>query len=147
MHQSFCNPPIISLIKAINAGFLCGAPHLNAKSIQKYLMPSPGTLKGHMKRPRKGLRSTTPKPTHASLPRLPCVPSIHHPVMPDLIPDNDNEDNNNEPRPAFIDDINNESIANVFCFGVFANKNTCVIYNGCTGNSPFISLDGNICFL
>ncbi len=146
MHQSFCNPPITSLIKAINAGFLRGAPHLNAKSVQKYLMPSPATLKGHMKRPRKGLRSTTPKLTHASLPRLPCVPSIHHPFMPGLIPDYDNEDNNDEPRPAFIDDINNESIANVFCFGAFANKNTGVIYNGCTGNVPFISLDGNICF-
>jgi hypothetical protein len=41
MHQRLCNPPITSLIKAINAGFLCGAPHLNAKSVQKYLMPSP----------------------------------------------------------------------------------------------------------
>ncbi len=49
MHQSLCNPPITSLIKAINAGFLLGTPHLNAKSVQKYLMPSPMTSKGHMK--------------------------------------------------------------------------------------------------
>ncbi len=80
-HQSLCNPPITSLIKAINAGFLYGALHLNAKSVQKYLMPSPTTSKGHMKRPCKGLQSTTPKPTRPFLPRLPCAPSIHQSVM------------------------------------------------------------------
>ncbi len=122
MHQSLCNPPITSLIKAINASFLCGAQHLNAKSIQKYLMPSPAMSKGHMKGPHKGLQSMTPKPTHPSLPRLPCAPSIHHPIMPGLIPNNYNEDKDNEPQLAFIEDINNESIANVFCFGAFADK-------------------------
>jgi hypothetical protein len=146
MHQSLCNPLITPLIKAINAGFLCGAPHLNSKSVQKHLMPSPTTLKGHMKWPRKGLRSTTTKPTHPSLPHPPCAPSIHHPVMPGLFPDDNNKDNNNEPRPTFIDDINDESIANVFCFGAFADKNTGVVYNNCTGNLPFMLLDGNICF-
>ncbi len=54
-HQSLCNPPIASLLKAINAGFLRSAPHLNTKSVCKYLTPSPATLKGHMKHPRKGL--------------------------------------------------------------------------------------------
>jgi hypothetical protein len=63
-----------------------------------------------------------------------------------LIPDDNNEDNNNEPWPTYIDDINDESIANMFCFGTFANKNTGVVYNNCTGNFPFMSLDGNICF-
>jgi hypothetical protein len=33
MHQSLCNLLITSLIKSINAGFLRGAPHLNAKSV------------------------------------------------------------------------------------------------------------------
>jgi hypothetical protein len=66
--------------------------------------------------------------------------------MPGLIPDDDHEDNSNKPRPTFIDDIDNESIANVFCFGAFANKNTSVVYNDCTGNFPFTLLDGNICF-
>jgi hypothetical protein len=147
MHQSLCNPLITSLIKAINAGFLRGAPHLNAKSIQKYLMPSPATSKGHMKWPCKGLQSTTPKPNRPSLPRPPYAPSICHPVMPGLTPDdNNNNNNNNKPQPAFIDDIDDESIANVFCFGTFADKNTSVIYNNCTGNFPFMSLDGNICF-
>jgi hypothetical protein len=61
--------------------------------------------------------------------------------MPDLISAN----NDDEPSPAFIEDINNESIANVFCFGAFANKNTGVVYNNSTGNFPFMSLDGNVC--
>ena len=49
MHQSLCNPPIYSLLKEINAGFLKGAPHLTAETVHKYLMPSPATSKGHMK--------------------------------------------------------------------------------------------------
>jgi hypothetical protein len=73
MHKSLCNPPISLLLKAINAGFLKGASHLTAKTLQNYLMPSPATLKGHMKQPRKGLWSTTPKikptPDPAPLPR------------------------------------------------------------------------------
>ena len=59
-HQSFGNPPIASILKAINAGFLDGAPHLDAMTVRKYLVSSPATAKGHMKRPRKGIRSTTP---------------------------------------------------------------------------------------
>ncbi len=66
--------------------------------------------------------------------------------MPGLNPDDSDEEDNNVPRPAFINNINDESIANVFCFGAFAEKNTSVIYNDCTGNFPFMSLDGNICF-
>jgi hypothetical protein len=114
MHQSLCNLPITSLIKAINTGFLRGALHLNAKSVQKYLMPSPATSKDHMQCPRKGLQSTTLKPTCPFLPCPPCAPSIHQPLMLGLIPDNDHKDDSNEPHPAFIDDIHNESIANVF---------------------------------
>jgi hypothetical protein len=34
----------------------------------------------------------------------------------------------------------------MFCFGAFADKITEVIYNGLTGNFPFMSLDGRICF-
>ncbi len=59
MHQRLCNPFISSLRHAIQQGFLKGTPHLNAKMVCKYLMPSPATSKGHMKCPRKGLHSTT----------------------------------------------------------------------------------------
>ncbi len=67
--------------------------------------------------------------------------------MPGLIPDDSNEDDDDKPQPTFIDDIDNESIATVFFFGTFANKNTGVIYNDCTGNFPFMPLDGKVCFL
>jgi hypothetical protein len=39
-----------------------------------------------------------------------------------------------------------ESIANVFCFGAFADNNNVVVYNDLTGSFPSISLDGSICF-
>ncbi len=66
--------------------------------------------------------------------------------MPGLIPVDSEKDNEDKPRPAFIDDINDESIANVFCFGAFADKNTAVNYNDCTGNFPLMTLNGNVCF-
>jgi hypothetical protein len=40
----------------------------------------------------------------------------------------------------------NESIANVFCFGAFANKINGIVYNDLTGNFPFMSIDGSVCF-
>ena len=51
MHQSLGNPPKRSLLTAIRRGFLRGAPHMNLKSVTKYLPPSMATCKGHMKRP------------------------------------------------------------------------------------------------
>jgi hypothetical protein len=40
-----------------------------------------------------------------------------------------------------------ESVANVFCFGAFADKNNGLVYNDLTGSFPFISLDGSVFFL
>ena len=140
MHQSLGNPPIRSLLKAIDAGFLHGAPHLTTKSVRRYLMPSPATSKGHMKRPRKGLRSTTSKPPHRvihseeSTPEHSTIPAAPEP------------DTTITPGPVLINNIDDESIANVFCFGAFADKNMGVVYNDCTGSFPFMSLDGNVCF-
>jgi hypothetical protein len=95
-----------------------------------------------MKQPSKGLRSTTFNPSLStftlSLLRLPYAPSIHQNIVPGLIPAN----NNDKPRLALIDNIDNKSIANVFCFGAFANKNTGAVYNDCTGSFPFMLLDG-----
>jgi hypothetical protein len=51
----------LSLLKAINAGFLKRATILDAHTVCKYLMASPATSKGHMKRTRKGLKSNTKK--------------------------------------------------------------------------------------
>ena len=154
-HQGICNPPISSLLKAIKANFLKGAPNLDIFTVRKYLMASPATSKGHMKRPRKGIRSTTkrtPKPITNPTPQC-STPTVRH--MAEEKQDSEHEDddtsNDYEPRqgyyPNIIPEIEDESIANVFCFGAFADKMTGVVYNDCTGNFPFMSLDGNVCFL
>jgi hypothetical protein len=160
-HQSLCNPPISSLLKAINAGFLKGAPNFDTHTVRKYLMASPATSKGHMKRPRKGLRSTTkrtPKPTANTTPQC-STPEVRH-VAEDEHEnkqgegeqesehEDDDTSNEDEPRqgyyPNIIPEIEDESIANVFCFGAFADKMTGVVYNDCTGNFPFMLLDENV---
>jgi hypothetical protein len=61
MHQSFFNPPIHTLIKAIRNGQLEDIPFMKADLVRKYLAPSPATSKGRMKRLRTGIRSTRMK--------------------------------------------------------------------------------------
>ncbi len=53
---------------------------------------------------------------------------------------------NLHPSPALIAD-DDESIANVFCYGAFADRHSGVVYNDLTGNFPFVSFDGSVCFL
>jgi hypothetical protein len=53
----------------------------------------------------------------------------------------------NTQQPNLIDDDEDESIANVFCFGAFADKNSGIVYHDLTGSFPFMSLDGSICLL
>ncbi len=60
-HQLLGNPCISTLLKAVRRGFLHGCPNISKKLALKYLNPSPATVKGHMKRPHHGIRSTTPK--------------------------------------------------------------------------------------
>ncbi len=144
MHQSLCNPPKSSLLAAICHGFLRGAPDLSKKAVSKYLPPSPATSKGHMKQPRKGIHSTTPKPPCIGIP----IP-IPDAIMPGLIepPEyNDDKASNVNPPYNVIDNIEDHLIANVFCFGAFADKISGIVYNDCTGKFPVMSLDGNVCF-
>jgi hypothetical protein len=51
-----------------------------------------------------------------------------------------------QPGPNVIADDGNESIANIFCFGAFADKNSGIAYHNLTGSFPFVSFDGSICF-
>jgi hypothetical protein len=134
-HQALCNPTISKLLKATRKGFLKGCPNISEKLILKYLNPIPATAKGHMKRPCQGIRSTTPKikatPNHDAPPVIQQIPQMStNGRYQNIIPDN-----------------SDASIANVFCFGGFANKRTGVMYNDMTGNFPFVSLDGSVCYL
>jgi hypothetical protein len=49
--------------------------------------------------------------------------------------------------PNVIGDDCDESIANLFCFGAFANRHSGVVYNDLMDNFPFVLLDGSMCFL
>jgi hypothetical protein len=137
-HQAICNPKISSLLKAVQLGFLKGCPNMSKKLILKYLNASPATAKGHMKRPRHGIQSTTPKrkdslddQTPNIVPELlipallPMQPVVHDHNMPNLIGDEDNS----------------KTIAIFFCFGTFADKHSGVVYNNLTAAFPFMSLD------
>jgi hypothetical protein len=144
-HQLLCNPTISTLLKAVQKGFLKGCPNMSEKLILKYLNPSPATAKGHMKRPHHGIRSTRPK-THTG----PIVVPV--PIIPPVLPTFDvaivhDKFHPTIPGPALIDDNTNKSIANIFCFGAFADRQSGIVYNDLTGNFPFMSYNGSVCFL
>jgi hypothetical protein len=45
-----------------------------------------------------------------------------------------------------ISEDNEESVANIFVFKAFADKNNGIVYHDLTGSFPFMSLDGSVCF-
>jgi hypothetical protein len=99
-HQLMENPTLSSLLKAVQHGFLDRYLNMSKKVVLKYLNASPATAKGHMKQPRHGIRSTTPKredspgeqppnlvPELMILALLPMQHVAHKPNMPNLIVD------------------------------------------------------------
>jgi hypothetical protein len=66
--------------------------------------------------------------------------------MPGLTQPEEHDNLPNHSPPIIINEIEDESIANVFCFRAFADKVTGIVYNDCTGDFPYMSLDGNVCF-
>ncbi len=69
------------------------------------------------------------------------MPGLNHPQH------NDKVDNCTIGLPPYlIQELDEYTIPNVFCFGGFTDKLSEVVYNNCTGDFPFMSLDGNICF-
>jgi hypothetical protein len=53
---------------------------------------------------------------------------------------------NAPPGPNLIGSDNDESIANIFCFGAFVDKNSGIVYHDLTGLFPFMSYNGSVCF-
>ncbi len=49
--------------------------------------------------------------------------------------------------PTYIANDDDRTNSNIFCFGAFADKRSRIIYNDLTGSFPYMSLQGNVCFL
>jgi hypothetical protein len=149
-HQLLCNPKILTLLKAVQKGFLKGCPNLTEKLILKYLNPSPVTAKGHMKHPKHGIKSTRPKPLKESgITKIPVIsypPQVEQMGVPEVLIEEQPRPVHATNLPNLIGDNGNESIANVFCFGAFADKNSGIMYHHLTGSFPFMSYNGSVFF-
>ncbi len=161
IHQSLGNPWISTLLKAVRRGFLNGCPNISEKLVLKYLNPSPATAKGHMKWPHHGIQSITPTSVQLLLITITTAPTqlikdapiqLAHP--PISIASSQEVDiwamppvPNRMPQPNFIiNDKLDASMANIFAFGAFTDKNSWILYNNLTGLFPFMSLDSSVCF-
>ncbi len=49
-----------------------------------------------------------------------------------------------QPRSIVIADNTDKSMANIFCFGAFAYRNSGIVYHDLTGLFPFMSFDGSV---
>jgi hypothetical protein len=116
------------------------------------LNPSPATAKGHMKRPCQGIRSTTSKV--AIVPPAQCINKATIKLIPPslLVASNNSWGewvappvNPQGPKMIFDNDVD-IMIANVIVFGVFANKNSGILYHNLTRSIRFVSLDNSVCF-
>ncbi len=110
-------------------------PNLTANGVMKYLNPSPATAKGHMKRPRQGIQSTQAthiRPIGAFANMHPPIAMIHNPKTNPNVMEYDKQDH---PK------------ANHSCFTAFVDKHTGTLYNNLTCAFPFMSVEGNVCFL
>jgi hypothetical protein len=148
-HQLLCSPRISSFNQSNPPRFSPGVPNLTAKNVTKYLNPSPSTTKGHMKCPRKGIRSTR---RNAPVPHTNPFQILNNDdnKIEEAPNDNINDEEDDDldeliDRPHII--MDDYSDTNMFCFAVFADKHTGTIYNNLTGVFPFMSLKGNVCFL
>ena len=154
-HQSLCNPKISTRLKAVRKGFLDGCPNINVMLILKYLNPSPATAKGHMKRPRHGIKSTKPRKkatqpntqiTNNTVPMQPVERTSDNSEQMLVIFLEKSSPEYNTQCPFLIVDNSDGSIANVFVFDAFADKNNGILYHDLMGSFPFMSLDRSVCF-
>ena len=76
MHQVFFSPPIQTLLRAANLGFLDGFPFLTAELIHKHLPKSPATAKGRLKLVQAGHRSTRMPRHHVANTNIFCYAAL-----------------------------------------------------------------------
>jgi hypothetical protein len=150
IHQFLCSSRISTLLKAIQHSYLKGCPNLTVKGVFKYLKPSPATAKGHMRCPCQGIRSTRQGSQATTVIGAPW-PSININTINNY--DSDNIIKLVSPHCTthchsnIIKDNDMSGAANLFCFAAFADKQTGTLYNDLTDTFPFMSLEGNACFL
>ena len=140
-HQSLCSPKISTLPKAVHRRFLRGCPNMTEPLILKYLNPSAATAKGHMKRPCHDICSTCTRTlvkdhdTQVQVAPVPVIlpfnnaPPVYH--VPVILPFA-NDPPVYQPLPLdsnIIADNDDQSIANIFCFGAFADKQSGIVYH------------------
>ena len=101
---------------------------MKSKLVQKHLPKSPATSKGHMKRPRAGIRSTRPKRSKYKATESPIHPNAQR-TTPETVP--------------IIVPHESHELSNVFCFAALADKQKGTFYTDATGALPAVSLDGN----
>jgi hypothetical protein len=131
-------------LKATRKGFLKGCPNISKELICKYLNPSPATTKGHMKPHAMVSKARHQKQIMPEQPYLIQSPEVIHPTVR-RAKGNTNPgicEPPHRPGPTLIANNYDKSIADVFFFGEFADKNTGIVYQDMTGNFPFMSLDG-----
>ena len=115
LHQCLFCPPKLTLLKAIRNNQLTTWPGLTTEAVEKYLPNhAPATDKGHMRRQRKGIRSTKMKKS---------LETIEH--TRDMTPP-----------------VEREKMNQLFSFVGMVDKKDGTIYVDNTGNFPITSVDG-----
>jgi hypothetical protein len=76
MHQVFFCPPLQTLLRAANLGFLEGFPFLTPDLIHKHLPNSPATAKGRLKLVQAGHRSTRRQRQHHEINNIFCFAAL-----------------------------------------------------------------------
>jgi hypothetical protein len=105
-----------------------------------------------MKRPHQGIRSTTAQqsqspPSGRQGPTVQVTPIADDDSWMDNISGPSFHEDTLDHGPSAIVEDNDSSVGNIFCFAAFADKHTEVLYNDLTGAFPYMSLEGNVCYL
>jgi hypothetical protein len=120
-------------------------PHCQGNHKISQFEPS-NAAKGHMKQPRKGIRSTRHLQRDLAPPMI--IPINDVSVIINDASNDVSEDSTLFVCPAKnIIESDNDADTNVFIFGVFADKQMVTLYSDLTGTFPFMSLEGNVWFL
>ena len=105
-----------------------------------------------MKRPHQGIRSTTTQQLQQPPSARPGT-TVHATLIAD---DNSWMDDIYAPSfhagplehgPLVIIKDDDSSVGNIFCFTAFAEQRTGVLYNDLTRLFPYMSMEGNVCYL